>query len=216
MPALARGLICLGAIYAIFFYVPNLYGDFDGQSTKHLVVERLRWLTAFQVNALNPYQGTANIWFTTSAWLNPGYAVFALLPDLRHALPASYSIFALLYAGATFLFARALVPGMHRVGAWAISLAAALCVVPPLVRVVGLYPTFVFAPGGMFYVAIYLCLLSLLLRLGHGTAARQGALALALAALALFGIACDPMWMPVLALSVAPFGLATLVVDWTW
>jgi len=210
------GLVSLCAIYAFFFYVPDLYGGFDGVLMKHLVIERLRWLTPFQFSALNPYQGTANIWFMTSAWLNPGYAVFALLPELRHALPASYSIFALLYAGATFLFARTLAPAINPAGAWAIGLLASLSVLPPFARVVGVYPTFEFAPGGAYYAAIYLVLLALLLRLGHGSVARQAGLGLALAALALFGIACDPMWMPMLFLSAVPFGLAAIIADLQW
>jgi hypothetical protein len=207
------GILSLGALYAFFYYVPDLYGGFDGQGIKHHVIERLRWLYPFQFNSLNPYQGAANIWFTATSWLNPGYAVFAILSDLRDALPASYAIFAVIYAGAVFLFARTLAPALNRSTACAIGLFAALAVVPPFARIIGVFPIFELAPGGTYYVAIYLVLLSLLMRLGHGAAARQTGLAFSIAAITVFAIACDPMWMPLLFVSVAPFGAAALVAD---
>ena len=214
MSALARGLICLAAIYVFFFYVPELYGSFDGQFVKHHVIDKLRWLTPLQVNALNPYQGTANVWFHTSSWLNPGYAIFALIPDLRLALPASYTIFVSMYAGATCLFARVIAPGIRL--AWPAGLVAAFAVFPPLGRVFGLYPVFEIVPGGAYYVAICLVLLALLMQLGNGRIVQQTTLGLAIAGIALFGIVCDPLWMQVLVLSAMPFGIAALVVDLRW
>jgi len=214
--AAAACIVAVCALYLYFLRAPGLYGGFDGILMKHLVIERRRWLEPLEANALNPYQGVANVWFATSAWLNPGYAVFALLPDLRQALPVSYTVFALAYAGAAYLFVRALAPETARPIAWAIGFIAALAVLPPLNTKVGVYPTFDFAPGGAYYAALYLVMLALLLKLGEGGAARQAAIAIALAALSLYGVFCDPMWMPMLLVSVAPFGLAALAAELSW
>lgn len=216
LAGIGLAILSAGALYAFYFYVPELFGGLDGIGIKHHVTERLRWLTPFQVNAINPYQGVGNIWFSTSVWLNPGYAIFATVSDLRFALPASYAVFAAIGAAATCFFARSLAPDLDRIAAWTLGLIGGLVVLPPFARMIGVSPIFEFAPGGAYYAAIYLVLMGLLLRLGTAPLPRLAVLAVAFGLLALYGIVCDPMWMPMLFLSVAPFGLAALICDLSW
>jgi hypothetical protein len=201
-------VLCAAALAVGLFSVrERLYGGVDSRLALALIRDAGAWTTPWTQAQISHLQGMGTQQLPGNVWVNPGYAILLLGAKLPQVL-GSY----LFFAGSLFL-AVTLLGRVLGAGAGTTLVAAQLAALlpfPHLEEFTGLHGQLRLNPGVVFSVAIAVGCLCLLLRIGTGTRAQNAAWCLALPALALYGLHCDPLWTVLSLLSLGVFFLAAL------
>jgi hypothetical protein len=186
----------------------DFYTGGDGKWTQDVIRFYLNFVPPLQINALTPMQGDYTQSYPLNLWLNPSHIQFTFLP-FRVAMLTSMLTFLALLALAVYACAREL--GMDRVP----TAIAAQCVIwffPPFNYFAGILPMYQLKPNDTLTLALFVCLLTLLLKVGPDSSPRRIAVT-GVAATALIGyiVYDEPMRMLLVAFCLVPcFAFAIL------
>jgi hypothetical protein len=207
--ALVLLLAALGAGFVL--HGDYLYQDVDGAMAVALIRNAPGWTSPWRLSQISHLQGMGGQLLPGLPWLDPGYAVLFLGTTLPFVL-GSYLFFAASLFLAAWALGRALgIPTALAAGA---AQAAVFALFPPLDFITGMNHQLRMNPGVIYYDVLALLMLAVLLRAGPG-ATRRGvaAAAVALPALLVYSLLCDPIWTVVPAISLAVFFPAALLAD---
>jgi hypothetical protein len=211
--ALLLGLVaCLAALAVGSFWFKSLYAGVDGVTAVSLIANASPRSAALLPSQISPLQGMGAQQLPVNPWLNPGYAV--LLAGNTLALGVGS---ALVFAGALLIAVYLLGTALGVGPALSLAAAQATCLLlfPPLETNAGFYVQVRINPGVVLYVAIAIALIALLIRCGTLRPAASAAVALAIPALFVYSVLCDPIWTVVPYLSLWVFFAAALLADRT-
>jgi hypothetical protein len=209
---LGGAALCATLLAGFLFFAEVLYVDVDGALALTQIRDAATWADCRAQSQISHLQGMGAQLLPMNPWINPGYAILLRGTTLPW-ISASYLIFAGCLFGAVFGLGLALRAGPVR------SVVAAqltcLMLFPPLEQSAGLAVQLRLNPGVVFYAAIALVLVGMLVRLGTRATPLNAVLLVAPSLLFVYSILCDPIWTIVPYLSLWLFFLAALVADRT-
>jgi hypothetical protein len=213
-PLLALGASLLAAVLCFGFlaFSKYLYFDVDGGLALTQIGNFPAGTPVWNQSQIFPLQGMGTQRLPGNPLINPGFAILANSRTLARVV-GSYLFFALSVFAAVLVLGRALGVGLP--AAVLAGQAAALLPFPPLEQLAGLPPQLQLNPGVAYYIAIAVVLVAIAVRVGTTTAARNAALIVALPALFLYGVLCDPLWTVVPCLSLSVFVAAAFLIERT-
>jgi len=201
-------VLCTGFLY----YSKHLYYAVDGGLALAQVANAPPATSVWNQSQISPLQGMGTQRLPGNPLINPGYAIFTRGRTLPLVV-GSYLFFAGCLFLAVFSLGRALGIGVPT----AVLAAQAACLLPfpPLEESAGFYQQLRLNPGVVYYIAIAIVLLGLLVRIGTTTRALNFALIAAIPALFIYSLLCDPIWTVVPYLSLWVFFIAALLIGRT-
>jgi hypothetical protein len=166
------------------------YDGGDGKMAQATILAAIRFGGLFQVTNISPIEGVGSQLLPMNVWINPAYWPFHFLSQAV-ATDVSALIALAFFATACYIMARC-----FDLPIVASALAAQLCIVlfAPTVLLLQLVTVFCLTPGNAIAYAPHMIALGLLARLEPGSWHAFGLVTVAIFALLLYGIACDPLW----------------------
>src|SRR5262245_17256069 len=166
------------------------FGGADGKMAQALVLAAFNLGGLFNFTNINPIMGVGSQLLPINVWINPTYWPFMLLE--RELATDVAAIVALgIFASACYVMARCF--DMPPVVS-AIAAQLGILIFSPLLSVFKLSTVFTLLVGNAVVYAPYMVALGLLCRLEPGSWRRLVGTGIAIFALLLYSLACDPLW----------------------